>query len=112
MSIRNELQWMDQALCAKVKVDPDVFSPKNRKTIPDDIRALCARCPVRIQCDAHGRANRDSQTIRAGMPLSQRGIRPSALKYVCTHCGVRTRRKSEVCPACAPNNKHTLTGGR
>lgn len=111
MSLRDDLSWMDQALCAKVRVDPDLFSPTNRKEIPEEIRELCGRCPVRVQCDAQGRESRDNRTIRVGMPLSQRGHRPSRLKYVCTRCGVPTHRKSKVCPGCDPGHRTAITLG-
>lgn len=111
MSIRNDLAWMQDALCAKVRIDPDLFAPTSRKEVPEEIRELCGRCPVRVECDAYGTQNKDRQTIRAGMSLVHRSHRSAVLKYQCGHCGVRTRRKSKICPGCAPDHKRATTMG-
>jgi WhiB family redox-sensing transcriptional regulator len=39
--------WRDEAACATT--DPDAFFSKNSHDIPR-VQAICARCPVRIQC--------------------------------------------------------------
>ena len=44
--------WVRQALCVTRPVDPDWFHP-GKRTRPRDVAAalaLCAECPVRMEC--------------------------------------------------------------
>lgn len=46
--------WMSSALCAQS--DPDLWTDSLHGTSSNTPKSICRRCPVRIQCGAHGQA--------------------------------------------------------
>ena len=59
-------EWMDDAKCADMTVNPDIYF----STDPDDIRRakqICGRCPVQQQCGEYAIRNREREGLWAGM---------------------------------------------
>lgn len=68
--------WMSGALCAQT--DPDLWHPEQGAGY-GQAEEICARCPVREACDAHGsRLEADSGHLVRGMWAGRRVHRRSA----------------------------------
>jgi WhiB family redox-sensing transcriptional regulator len=64
-----ELRWQDQASC--LGMDPDLFFPE-RGASTRDAKAICAACPVRVDCLEYALANGEKFGIWGGMSERER----------------------------------------
>lgn len=68
--------WMAEALCAQT--DPEAFFPEKGGSTRD-AKALCAECPVRVQCLAFALANDEHYGIWGGLaPKARRALKVGA----------------------------------
>lgn len=91
--------WSDRALCAEPGADPEIFVPQPPSRLPEQARRICARCPVRRQCDDQAWSDKPPMGIHAGIP-------PAGRKGKTPHrrcsCGLLAVRSDGVCYACYP----------
>jgi len=91
--------WLSRALCARTGTDPELFTPTIPDQVPEEARRICARCPVRQECDEDAWKHRPDLGIRAGIPPPGRtGPVPTKI----CRCGLRAARRTGLCYACHP----------
>lgn len=61
--------WQDHAACTGL--DADLFFP-DRGVATEDVRAICAGCPVRWDCLEHALAHREDHGIWGGLTVPER----------------------------------------
>jgi WhiB family redox-sensing transcriptional regulator len=66
---REEFRWQDQASC--LGMDPDLFFPE-RGASTRDAKAICAACPVRVECLEFALSNGEKFGIWGGMSERER----------------------------------------
>jgi WhiB family redox-sensing transcriptional regulator len=65
----DELKWQDQASC--LGMDPDLFFPE-RGASTREAKAICAACPVRVDCLEYALANAEKFGIWGGLSERER----------------------------------------
>lgn len=61
--------WHDLAACRGV--DPDLFFPQRGESL-DPARAICATCPVRVDCLEEALARKEEFGVWGGMSTGER----------------------------------------
>lgn len=68
-----DLTWLDDAACGELPLDElDQFFVEAGRTISARTVALCAGCPVRVQCLDHGYERHAASGYFGGMSPSKR----------------------------------------
>ena len=69
LGITRPPEWMAAGLCTQV--DPELFWPESGHD-SRDARAVCGRCPVRVECLDYAFTNRERYGVWGGMSERQR----------------------------------------
>lgn len=64
------MSWLDDAACRGM--DPDLFFPDERNTVPPAAALACSRCAVDDECLADAFATGERHGIRGGMTGPER----------------------------------------
>lgn len=67
--------WMARALCAQPSADPDLWFPESdHRDKAAAAKAVCARCPVRLECGDYARVTGATDGVWGGLSPEERGV--------------------------------------